>query len=308
METFNRLVEINKRAAQLYALLADYEMLGDAYSEQYYKMVDAIKGLRKQADEVIEAVDDELIEEEEAFANKMQYTEDSDFTIDALLDKTEQFAEKRSTSLVYYYCLINHVGEIDYDDDLTEEQKEAFEEYLKRDNDLLDIEYIREQIQAHILLDYIKLALEQEQDEKVRERLIKAKYNLICVTTCVEEAFLNNPKSFSERVKYIDTLIYRGLTEEEADEYGEYIKHLLVVFINDLESLPNEYFDSIDNQIDAYLESFYLKTIYSMNISEHIENVIENSRKELETKNKPVTKYLKDSLDKNLAYRIYKKN
>ena len=309
MGTFEKLVEINDKVIRLYDLLADYELFGEAYTEQYYKMIDAIKNLRKQADEVIAAVDDDtLVEEEEAFAKKMQYTEDSDFTIDALLNETKKFSEKRSTSLVYYYSLVNHVGEIIYDDDLTEEQKNAFKEYIKNDQTFMDMEYIREQIQTHTLLDYIKLALETETNEKVRERLINAKYNLICITPCVEQAFLNNPKSFSERVKYVDTMVYRGLTQEEKDEYGEYIKYLIVILVDDLEALPDEYFENEENQIDAYLQSFYLKTIYSINISELIENVIENSRKELETKNKASSKYLKDALDKNLAYRIYKNN
>lgn len=308
MEFLQPIIDANKAAAKAYGLLFALELAGQENTDTYYQVIEKLKGLKERQEAYIYSVDPiELVRNAEKLDEKCGFDK-TDQIEDALFEKTSYLAERRTSLQIYYFGLLNHIVDIEYDEDLSEEELKEAEKELEDIYKEFDVGYIREHILTHTLLDYLKIAIAEETNKRVKERLIIAKYNIIYIASCVEDAFLNNPKSFSERVKYIDELRRRGLSDKEAQSYGEYVVALLVGEVNDLETYTDEDLDDQEKQIDAYLKSLYLKAAYSIHVSEYIESVVEEARKEMEKRDKKVYKYINDALSTNLPYRIYENN
>ena len=307
MKTFYKLVDINNFVVLLYQNLANLEIKGKAYSEKYMQTVDRIADARKRAlDELANIPAKKLIDNEETFSKKLGYGKDTDLIEDTLEQKVDQLAERRLSMQIYYFGLENNVHDYVEDDGIfTFEELKQIYESLTTQNDF-SVEFIREKILSHTLLDYIIDAINKETDPKLKEQLIRTKYNLICLISCVEDAFINNPKDFSEREKYTEMFKNYPLTGYEIEDYCEYVKTIIVDQINSLEKLPDKYFENEDNANIAYIKSFYLKAVYSINISELIGKVLNRARIALENEKTLASDYIQDAINKNLSYRISK--
>lgn len=307
MENLNNLIELNNSILKIYKTIADYDILGFANPNIFEILINRIKELREEEEKYIGTINpNALIDSQEKLIQKITGDEDADFLDDVLVGNYAYLPGKRAINQIYYYGLEHNYCEVAYAENVTEEelddlmgQKDAYEHGLS-------IELIREKVITHTLLDYIKEALENEKDEKIREKLIKAKYYIIYLRPCVEEDFLANPKSFSKRVHYMDKLLTSKMSPIEIEEYCQYVAGIILGEVNDFEALPDEYFENVDNQANAYLKTFYLKTIYSINISKNIGRVLNDARIELEKRDKKSSEYIKAGLDKNLSYRMCK--
>lgn len=308
MDCLEPIIIANKTAALAYGLLLNLELAGKEDTDKYRLVVEELKVIKQRQEAYIYSVDPiELVRACKKLDSECGFDK-TDQIEDALFEKVGYMPQRRTSLQIYYFSLLNHIIDILYDEELTEEALEEGKKELEVIYKEFDVAYIREHILTHTLLDYIKNAIAEETNEKVKERLIIAKYNIMYVASCVEEAFLNKPKNFSERVKYIDELQRRGLSDEEAQSYGEYVVEIIVGEVNHLETYTDEDLDDEEKRIDAYLKSLYLKAAYSIHVSEFIESVVDESRKEMEKRDKKVYKYIKDALSTNLPYRIYKNN
>ena len=310
MNKYERIMALSRASENLYELLAEFEVNCLDDHEDYYKTIKQLEAFRKETEDILATLSNtEIINFQNTVAVDYGFDQDLDLIDEVAMKKTEILAERRLSMLLYYYGTKNHVYDyqVEEGDILTELEKNALNAELEKYNYCFDTEYIRESLLAYTLLDYLKIAIEQEKDEYVRLSLIRSKYNFISLLSCVEESFLKNPKDFSERQKYTELFLDRDFYEEDVQEHDDYISSIILNEVGDLEKLPEEYYNEKDNCISAYLKSIYIQAVYSLNISENIENIIDNVRNVMKEKNNYSAEYISNGLRKDLAYRISKK-
>lgn len=302
------ILKLNETSLKQYEILAELDINEKNKSEEYQ---DTLKNIKIIAEVIAKKLanlkisDEDLLRYEASLAKKYNF-EDEDILVETLYQNTHDLAAKRLSMQIFNYSLMNYCYVIE-EEYIAEEYEghedevcEVVEDDAKKE---IDFELIKDRLINHTFLAYLDNAIKNETNEDVKNILIRTKYKVIYLLYPIETNFLK------KQDKYVNPNLIQeiiGYQEKNVDLEELFINPNEQIITDHLESIadiPNEYFDSFENNVKLYLLSIYIKTLISINISKPSESRLKIFREKLKLKSTKSKKYIDEAynISKNLS-------
>lgn len=269
------IIKFNKNLESVYNTLADLEINGQINSEEYDKNVYYIQLILETINKKLSSLhldDATMIEIDETLAALNRFDEEGHDLIIDLLELETDNSVRRTMMQIYYLSIETNSGYIIEDAmEVSEEEEEIAEsleeELIESIEEEEAVELMKDKIFASTLLDYIIDYIAKEKNTRIKNELIKVKYRLIYLIKSLEISFVNNPRNFSKTALYQELLLATYKEHESVYEtnYTELVKSNVLLEVDYIVNLDDEYYKNIKNKVRAILRSLYIKANLSIN-------------------------------------------
>ena len=205
------------------------------------------------------------------------------------------------------------------DDDLDEledegydmEQLQSFKDMLKAnekyDRAVDDYSYATSQLEVSVFMKYLLEAIEQEQDTRIKNKLIDFKYNMISTISCLEDSFLRDhliDNSIEHYHRKLDFIFRRN--RSFYPEFIDYHIENIIVEQDKFMDRNKKRYNNVDEKVQDIISSIIIKTHLSCIPDRDIrKNVVEENSAAVELTNSKIDKkVLKRSIQLNKQYTI----
>ncbi len=338
----NKILELNKSICDMYDKLADLETQGKTETDDYNMFIDLIKFASMKNEETMMKypLSDEDMEdflEELRWGTKGHVVYDGDIFY-KFYDLEDDMTGRRFLEHNYELAMIHHdtedirdafndwiKDEIEEENiayaDFIEDDEEDDEDWMDEDDDDEDEEldeideqeqrkmYLGEEvyqgrleIEAHTFMKYLCDAIRGEQDQEIKEYLIRTKYKIIAHVRALENTFLYNPSFDVSLDRYKDRLI--NVFREDPNSFSIYNQGKEEIIDEALDLIilreKKEYKNKKDKAEDI-LKSIVLRTRITTTPNELIrDSIIEDKKRSI--------RQARSRIDKKVLKRAYNIN
>lgn len=306
------ILKLNETALKQYEILAELEINGKKNSGDYKKVIANLKMIAEVINKKFDSLnitDEELLEFDASLAQKYDY-EDEDILLEVLAQNLNNLPAKRLSMQIFNYSLINYCYCIE-DEYIAEE----FAEYADEVNEMveedanreIDFELIKDRLINYTFLAYLEEAIKNETNKEVKEILIKTKYHTLYLLFTIEHNFLRDQDNYGNPQTFKEAVTCQESNVDLEDEFIKPNEETIIEHLKCIASLPNTYYDTLENNVKIYLMSIYIKTLISINISKPTDRRLNALREKLKLKSEKSRKYIDETYNISKRLSVVKK-
>lgn len=311
----DELLFFNEKLEKLFTNLSDAEITFGINSPEYLQIKDYIVMTNKVIERKMGYFDNfdnnELLKFYTIFSESHHVLLESKFP-KALANTHYALTKDKTINDIKYYYWINNCleEEMIYDDE------EYRTEILTIAHDIIRLatesytaELLFERLFSSTLLDYVRMAIERQEDIDVRNSLIRIKNRLIYYYNDLQRLFIEDEHYISATAYYQNELV--ELLKKNYDDLEVTFLDPLIDIVNDGLKDIEQILESSDlktpeEQAEIIFKSLYIKTALSINYSKRLQNIFNTTltTENEKVQNKQTKKALNEtfSLEKALTF------